>query len=424
MGVETTVQAASRSLALRLKGLARAIRAHPKLSALAVAEEWREQRGGFPADERHEQHLSAAIDWLVRAQDATPDDGFARGYSITWDPYFGRRGWQPSYPETTGYIIPTMYAAARVLDRPELAERAERAARWESTIQLESGAVRGGVMGQPVSPSVFNTGQVIFGWLTAWRETGDPLFSESARRASKYLADVIEADGHWRKGNSLFARADTTMYNTRVAWALADAGRTLGEPQFVDAAARNLRAVIARQHSNGWIPDCCLNDPEHPLLHTLAYCIRGLVEGGTVLEDESIVQHGVIAAEALMAKVRQDGWMAGRLDATWGEAVTWSCLTGEAQMANIWLRLHELLGEERWIEPVPRVLRFIKRTQNRTASEPGLRGGIKGSAPLGGGYGTYQILNWATKFFADALIRDMARAEKAAGKTSVSPNIS
>jgi uncharacterized protein YyaL (SSP411 family) len=208
------------------------------------------------------------------------------------------------------------------------------------------------------------------------------------------------------------------MYNTRVAWALADAGRTLNEPRFLDVAARNLRATIKRQHANGWMPDCCLQDPEQPLLHTLAYFVSGLVEGGALLEDDAIVAQGAIAAEALMARVRDDGWMAGRFNSAWGEAARWSCLTGEAQMVNVWLRLHELQGEERWLEPVPRVLAFIKRTQNRTASDPGLRGGIKGSAPLGGGYGTYQILNWATKFFADALIRDMSRAGVARGGSS------
>ena len=63
------------------------------------------------------------------------------------------------------------------------------------------------------------------------------------------------------------------------------------------------------------------------------------------------------------------------------------------------------------------MLAFLKRTQNRSASDGGLRGGIKGSAPLGGAYGRHQILNWATKYFADALIRhDQQTAGEAAGR--------
>ena len=55
---------------------------------------------------------------------------------------------------------------------------------------------------------------------------------------------------------------------------------------------------------------------------------------------------------------------------------------------------------------MPRVLAFVKRTQNRTSDDPGLRGGIKGAAPMSGDYGRHEILNWATKYFADALMRD------------------
>ena len=109
-----------------VKGRLRAIRAHPLLNPTALIEGWRERLAGYPEDPEHEPHLAAAIEWLVRAQDATPDGGISRGFSLAWHPYFGGRGWQPSYPETTGYIIPTLYAAARRLGRAELAARAER----------------------------------------------------------------------------------------------------------------------------------------------------------------------------------------------------------------------------------------------------------------------------------------------------------
>ncbi len=43
-------------------------------------------------------------------------------------------------------------------------------------------------------------------------------------------------------------------------------------------------------------------------------------------------------------------------------------------------------------------------TQNRTSTDLGLRGGIKGSSPFDGAYGRYELLNWAAKFFIDALL--------------------
>src|SRR2546427_10136533 len=75
-------------------------------------------------------------------------------------------------------------------------------------------------------------------------------------------------------------------------------------------------------------------------------------------------------------------------------------------------------GDPKWLDPVPAVLRFLKRTQNRRSREPGLRGGIKGSWPVGGDYGAYEVLNWATKFFADALMRHEAVASHGLGAAS------
>ena len=390
-----------RSVAARLRRL----RALPLLSPVALRERWHERAGGHPVAAERRPHLVAALEWLLRAQDAAATGGFARGYSLTWHPNFRTRGWQPAYPETTGYIIPTLYLAAEVLGRPELASRAERAARWEIDVQLPSGAVRGGVIGEPESPAVFNTGQVMLGWLSAFAETEDGRFADATRRAGWWLVAMLDPDGHWRRGNSPFAHPHATLYNARAAWALAEAGRCLGEPEFRAAAARNLVAVAERQHPNGWLPDCCLAYPDRPLLHTLAYAIRGLLEGGRVLQDDYLVGRAALAAEHLAVAVQSDGRMAGRFRADWSPAADWSCLTGQAQMANNWIRLFQLTGDAKWLGPVPVVLRFLQATQNRTSRDPGLRGGIKGSAPLNGGYGAYQVLNWATKFFVDALIR-------------------
>jgi len=127
-----------------------------------------------------------------------------------------------------------------------------------------------------------------------------------------------------------------------------------------------------------------------------------------VLGDERLVRAAERAAWGLVATVRADGWMPGRYRRDWSPAVRWSCLTGQAQMANNWMRLAERSGDSRWLEPVAVVLRFLKRTQDRSSRKPGVRGGIKGSWPVGGAYGSYEVVSWATKFFADALMRHEA----------------
>jgi uncharacterized protein YyaL (SSP411 family) len=390
-----------RSVAGRL----RSARAHPLLHFDALHELLQERSGGYAAEAAHAPHLAEALEWLSRAQDAVSGGGFARAYSLVRDPYFGWHGWQPAYPETTGYIVPTLLAASARLGRPDLAERARRAAQWEVEIQLASGAVRGGVVTQSPSPAVFNTGQVIFGWVAMARVSGDVSFADAAARAGSYLVSALGADGTWVAGRSAFARGGAELYNARTAWALAEAGELLGNAHFTAAATRALETVARRQTPNGWFPDCCLSDAQRPLLHTLAYTTRGLLEGARVLQRPDLLIAARRAAEATLHSVDDAGWMPGRYNSDWSPAVRWSCLTGQAQSAGIWMRLFHLTGETHWLEPVPRVLQFLKRTQNRTSSTPGVRGGIKGSAPLNGGYGRYEVLNWATKFYVDALLR-------------------
>jgi hypothetical protein len=393
----------ARSLSARLGD----VRSSHLLSPSALREA-RRARLGFPVSADHRPHLYAALAWLERAQDATGGaGGISRGFSMAWSAYFRSAGWQPAYPETTGYIIPTLFSAARRLHLPELAERAVRAARWEIAVRLPDGSVQGGVIGEARAPAVFNTGQVVLGWLAALEERGDDAFADAARRACAWLADA-ERDGRFVHGESRRARPDATAYNARTAWAMAEAGVALAEPRFTDAAARVLRRVAFTQHTDGWFPDCCLNDPRNPLLHTLAYTARGLVEGGRVLRDARLVDAGARAADALRGKVDGSGWLAGRFGEGWKDAALWSCLTGQCQIANVWMRLDEMEGGRTRAGEVARVLGYVKSTQDREARDGGMRGGIAGSWPPDGEYGRWEMLSWAAKFFADALMRDEA----------------
>lgn len=182
-------------------------------------------------------HIMEAVEWIKRAQDATPDRGVSRAYSAAWHPFFRARGWQRSYPETTGYIIPTFLEAARYLDDPDLAARALAMADWEIDVQLPNGAVMGGVLNEEPTPAVFNTGQVILGWVAAYQQSGSEKYLQAAKRAGEYLLQVQQPDGGWVKGNSEFADPTSTTYNSRVGWALIVLGQCSKERSFCEGGA-------------------------------------------------------------------------------------------------------------------------------------------------------------------------------------------
>ena len=100
------------------------------------------------------------------------------------------------YPETTGYIIPTFLAYADATGDGDARDRALRMADWECAVQLPSGAVVSGFAGDSDEPAVFNTGQCLFGWATAYAAAGTPAIGTSAERAAQWL---IEQPGAGRR---------------------------------------------------------------------------------------------------------------------------------------------------------------------------------------------------------------------------------
>jgi hypothetical protein len=374
------------------------------VDALAKAETKRESRERAAAGADDETCLKAAVKWLCRAQDQTPDGGVARAFKAAKYQGHGKCGWQAPYPETTGYIIPTFFALSDHFGDPAYDSRALRMADWESDIQMENGAVMGSVVTAPRSPAVFNTGQVVFGWLEAWRRSGRDKYLKSAVKAGDYLVSVQGEDGTWARGDSRFALKGATTYNARVAWALIELGLATGSERFIKAGRLNIEHAVSKQKDNGWFADNCLNDPERPLLHTIAYASRGVLEAGILLSNADFIAVGMRTLDALLTCQRTDGGLPGRLRQNWSSAAEWDCVTGDAQVAVAWLRAHSMTGDRKYFGAARAAVDFVKRTQNREHPEPGLRGGVKGSFPFDGPYGQFELLNWAAKFFCDALM--------------------
>lgn len=331
----------------------------------------------------HPPSLTAALDWLVHAQDVTGSGAFAPHYPLGGSAGDGLLGAHRARPDTTGAVIPTLYLAAWYLQRPELARRAERAAQWAVEIQLSSGAVWGGVVG---------TGRALLGWLSSFAETGSGVFAGAARRAGRFLFATLDHDDVWRRDGA---------HSPHTAWALAEAGRRLGAPEFRAAAARHLRAVMRVPHDDGWTRD--YRQPECPRsLCAIADAIRGLLEGGHLLGEERLMAPAARAAVRVAAAMAPDGRLPGRFVTGWRPSGSAWCLVGQARMVNIWLRLFEITGASEWLEPVRPALDVLASAQHRD-------GAIGGPS---------RVSSTATKLFIDALIRDARVARGLAGETT------
>lgn len=347
----------------------------------------------------NQRHLQAAIDWIKRAQDCSPDDGVAQTYLVR------QQKWANSYPETTGYIIPTLYRWHRVSGDQDARLRAVRMADWECDIQCENGGVLAGALGDSDQPTIFNTGQVLFGWVSAFEQEHTERYREAAAKAAAWLCEVMDEDGCWRQFGSPFTTHNINLYNTRTAWGLARVHEITGEQRFLDAAVANVDWALKQVHLNGWAPQNCLQDNDQPFLHTIAYAMRGFLEIGVCAKRGDLIAQAIKMGDAVIPHIGKEGFLPGRYDSDWNPTVKWSCLTGNAQIAINWGRLYQITGDVKYRNALIRVNSFTKSTQKLDGVEAE-KGGIKGSHPIDGGYHPWQYPNWATKFFADALIME------------------
>lgn len=368
---------------------------------------------GLPShDPGAEIAIKESIAWLKRAHDQTAshDRGVARDYSLL-------TGWATSYPETTGYIIPTMISYSKWANDADCRLRAKQMLDWCVEIQLDGGGFQGGrIDATPVVPVTFNTGQILLGLAAGVAEFGD-IYRPAMRSAADWLKDSLDSDGCWRKHPTPFAEPGEKAYETHVAWGLLEAARQDADRGYAEAGLKNVDWALSKQHENGWFEDCCLNEPIRPLTHTIGYVLRGVVEAHIFSGDEVYLNAARRTADALVKIVDSEGYLPGRIYADWKPAVDWVCLTGSVQIAHCLLLLYQASGDHLYRDAAFALNRYVRRTIKLDGAEE-IRGGVKGAFPVDGDYGSYELLNWSAKFFVDSNMLELDIRNSASNSNS------
>lgn len=338
------------------------------------------------------RHARLALDWLLAAHARSTDGGVPAFYDLLRD------RWAPSYPETTGYLIPTLLAAAGRYGYDPARCAALAMADYLLRVQTAEGAIPGW---GSTTVYIFDTGQVLFGWLAAWRATGDARFERAMVRAADWLLAQQEPAGYWTRYQF---GGRVKSWDARVGWALAEVGLALERPAYVAAGRRCLDWALTQQAADGWFDHVLLEPGLPPVTHTIAYAVEALLEAGLLLAEERYVAAARAAADALLVRQRPDGSLSALWAPGWRPLSRAACLTGDAQMALCWLRLHQHTGEPRYREAGRQALAFVAGAQRGDDRWPPIRGAIAGSHPVWGPYLPWCFPNWAAKFFLDALM--------------------
>lgn len=365
----------------------------------------KQREGKSTSIANYEAHLKASIDWLLRT--IKHGKGGSCAYYAPWG------YWSKPYPETTGYIIPTLLNYSRYTQEPQAKEVALGAGEWLLDIQDPDGYWNGGLHpASESSPSVFNTGQILLGLNALYRETEEQRWQEAAHRGASWLAKNLDADGQWHFGN--YHSGFNPSYYTRVAWPMLDTWSISKDASVREAAERVLLSVIARKKKNGVFIGWGF-EPEKPAFtHTIAYTLRGFLESAALLDDWKT--YGEPAVQALDKMYRQAelnrGRLAGAYYEDWKKEDWYTCLTGNVQIALCLLMYEEKAPDLRLVNAACKLVDRVCEAQSLKNPMPGVRGAIAGSAPIWGNYIRARYPNWAAKFHADALLKLISRLKK------------
>lgn len=342
-------------------------------------------------DRPTEQTLASLIGWVINAQ--RQDGGIAAYYSLL-------TGYSASYPEVTGYLIPTLYDFAQSTGDHSATAAAERATEWLLSLQLNNGAFPAGLRDSGEAPSVFNTGQILQGLVRAWSETGRSDIRNAALAAGDWLLSVQGANGAWSGPEAYQCQPHT--YYTMVAWALAQLAEISGDEKYGLAAERNMDWALAQLRPNGW-PDG-INLQGHPnYLHFVAYAIQGILECAVLRRRPDAVQAISKPAWLLLRRFETNKRLAGAFDRDFASGHNFTCLTGNAQMSCVWLRLFAINQDLRYLNAALKINESLKQLVPARGAR-GIVGGVTGSHPIWGAYQPMRYISWGCKFFADALM--------------------
>lgn len=371
--------------------------------ACLVTEFWRYKLSGNPyykgrmiGARLRQPALAHAVNWLLTAQHATPDHGMGSYHMIN--------KWSSSYPETSGYIIPTLLQYASANKDDNIRDAAIRAADWLMEIQRSSGGWQGGRVNENKAEIVFNSAQIIRGMMAVYSLTGNDLYLESACRAGDWLCKIQDDRGTWTQ-YALMGQA--RVYDSYVDYPLLMLHRETSKEKYRNYAVRNLDWIIdVQQQDNAWFMDCdnTVKRNDKPILHTIAYTIDGLLDSGIYLGERRYIDAARKAADILKGKFDRDGFLHGRYDSDWNGSEN-LITTGCAQMAIIWFKMAHYSGNKDYATTAYRMNTLLIHLQGRfNRSNEHMAGALSGSYPFWGRYEPFAFPNWATKYLADALM--------------------
>ncbi len=303
--------------------------------------------------------------------------------------------WSHVYPETTGYIIPTLLKAAGFLHEEKWDKISQTLIDYLLSIQNDDGSFW--QTNKNKTPFVFDSSQILLGLCSY--NSKDNRVSQAIKKSQNWLLGQLNNDGQFVDHN--FTRAYNPSYYSRIIWAILFADKRLNtKPDPKSIAALN--RILNLQNENGSFNDCGFLPEQAALSHPLIYTLRGLWESGQLLQNNAILESVENSTLALLDAVEQhDGQLAGSYDSGWTGDYSFICAAGNAQLVTLLMKMSRNTDFSIGPSIIETLMMPLLNNQKKYW---GNNYAIPSSIPLYGKYQRFKFTNWTQKFFCDALL--------------------
>jgi hypothetical protein len=333
-----------------------------------------------------------SLSWARRSIDINEGKGSSAYFSRLHHPL---KGWSKPYPETTGYLIETLLRYQPVFPEMKwLVDHSIQCGHWLLSIQHASGAFPA-LYADTGKPSVFNTGQILFGLKALYELTQDQRWYTALERAAVWLLSKLDGRSQWSQ--HLYQKGYVPAYHTRIIWAMLEANQLLKNDHLEHTMANGLETFFEKYLDQHRIQDMGFAPGKPAFTHTVAYTLRGALESGAILNRNDLMEQFRPVWEKLEAIFRKHHTLPGTFDIEWNGNYRFKCLTGHAQMALA-------LGRAAQVYDEPMYDRIGRAVLIDMLPHLHSNGGVAGSSPVWGPYMRFKYPNWAVKFLLDALL--------------------
>ena len=356
----------------------------------------------YQSSQDRSQAMHHAAKWLIKSMSTGND---ARSSTF----YFNA-SWTSSYPETTGYIIPTLLRYSSTTDSAwsvEAKQAAVAAGKWLLDIQHADGGWPGGYIHQDRPSVVFNSGQILRGLHALHHVDQSEDWKGAAKRCIDWIWDQLDDQGRFSTNDYM---EEIRVYGTYVVAPILEWVDLfpLENESWKEKASLHAKWVMSQQNELGWFANCdnTLHKNDKPIIHTIAYTVDGLWNIGVKLSNEDCKEAALVPARVLATEFLSRGMLSGRYTKNWIGSESF-IPTGGAQLAILWESIFQITGEPIWEEAFLKMnILLVAIAKRGTREDSETIGALPGSFPFWGRYETFGLPNWATKYMLDSLLNE------------------